>query len=114
MVDPAQAIDIDQDGVVSQGGQEVGQIEIDTIDTPQSKLKKLGTSYFALTGTTVPKPADATEVRQGMLEQSNVPASDQAVRLVSIMRQFEMLQRAAKIESEMDQQAVQQVAKVTS
>jgi flagellar basal-body rod protein FlgF len=112
-VDPAQAIDIDKDGVVSQGGQEVGQIEVDTIDNPQSSLKKLGTSYFALTGTSVPKLVDVTDVRQGMLEQSNVPASDQAVRLVSIMRQFEMLQRAMRVGTEMDTQAIQEVAKVS-
>jgi hypothetical protein len=30
------------------------------------------------------------------------------------MRQFDMLQRAAKIGSEMDRQAIEQVAKVTS
>jgi flagellar basal body rod protein FlgG len=113
VVDPAQAIDIGKDGVVSQGGQEVGQIEVDTIDNQQSSLKKLGTSYFALTGTSVPKLADATDMRQGMLEQSNVPASDQAVRLVSIMRQFEMLQRATLVGTDMDKQAIQEVAKVS-
>jgi flagellar basal body rod protein FlgG len=53
-------------------------------------------------------------VYQGRLEDSNAGAAEGAIRLVGIMRQFEMLQRAAKIGAEMDQQSVQQVAKVGS
>jgi flagellar basal-body rod protein FlgG len=55
----------------------------------------------------------ATDVVQGSLEMSNVPASEQGVRLVSIMRQFEMLQRAMVVGTNMDKQAIQEVAKVT-
>jgi flagellar basal-body rod protein FlgF len=112
-IDPAQAIDIDKDGIVRQGGQEVGQLEIDTMDDAQTALKKLGTSYYVLAATSTPRPAAATEVRQGMLEQSNVPVSDQAVRLVNIMRQFEMLQRAMLVGTNMDKEAIQEVAKVS-
>jgi flagellar basal-body rod protein FlgF len=112
VVDPAQPIDIDTQGVVRQQGQEVGQIEIDSIDDPQNVLKKMGTSYYALQSTATPKPASATEMRQGTLEQSNVPDSDQAVRLVSIMRQFEMLQRAMTVGTNMDKEAIEQVARV--
>ena len=46
MVDPAQAIDIGRDGVVSQGGQEIGQIEIDTIDDQQGSPEKLAHQLF--------------------------------------------------------------------
>jgi len=113
LVDPAQPIDIDAQGVVRQQGQEVGQIEIDLIDDAQNSLKKMGASYYALESTATPKPASATEMRQGTLEQSNVPDSDQAVRLVSIMRQFEMLQRAMVVGTTMDKEAIEQVARVT-
>jgi flagellar basal-body rod protein FlgF len=112
VVDPAQPIDIDTSGVVRQQGQEIGQIEVDLIDDPQNALKKMGTSYYALQSTSTPKPASDTEVRQGTLEQSNVPDSDQAVRLVSIMRQFEMLQRAMVVGTNMDKEAIEQVARV--
>jgi flagellar basal body rod protein FlgG len=41
-----------------------------------------------------------------------VPVADFAVRLVSVMRQFEMLQKAMNIGSEMSKSAIQEVAKV--
>lgn len=113
-VDPAQAIDINKDGVVRQGGQDVGQIEIGGIDDPSKVLGKLGNSYFAMLNPAgaVNQSKDA-EVHQGALEQANVPVADAAVRLVSVMRQFEMLQRALSVGAEMNKQAVEEVARVS-
>ncbi len=114
VVDPTQAVDIDKDGVVRQGGTELGKIEIVNMDDAQTELKKQGSSYYALSPTAAtPKPVTATDVVQGTLEMSNVPASEQGVRLVSIMRQFEMLQRAMVVGTNMDKQAIEEVAKVT-
>lgn len=115
LVDPAQAIDIDKDGVVRQGGREAGRIEVDTVEDPRANLKKQGTSYYALSADApAPKPAAATQVLQGTVEQSNVSVSEQAVRLLNVMRQFEMLQRAMTVGTNMDKQAIQEVAKVSS
>jgi flagellar basal-body rod protein FlgG len=52
------------------------------------------------------------ELLQGQIEQSNVAPADSAVKLISIMRQFEMLQRAMTLGSQMNQSAIQEVAKV--
>jgi flagellar basal-body rod protein FlgF len=118
-VDPAQPVDIDKNGIISQGGQEIAQIEIDGIDNASGTLSKLGNSYFALMLPPGSKPAGTqtmppdTEVHQGALEQSNVPVADAAVRLVSVMRQFEMLQRALSVGAEMNKEAVQEVARVS-
>ena len=111
-IDPAQSIDITKDGVVRQGGQEIGQIEVSQIGSAPEAVSKLGSSYFALLDNTgaAAKPAD-TEVLQGQLEQSNVPVAEGAVRLVNVMRQFEMLQKAMTLGAEMDKQAIQEVAK---
>ena len=112
-VDPQQAIDIAKDGVVRQGGQDLGQIEIDTPESDPKAIAKLGSSYFAMVDPKTPvAAAQATEILQGQLESSNVPISDSAVRLVSIMRQFEMLQRAMNVGSEMNKQSLTDVAKV--
>jgi flagellar basal body rod protein FlgG len=115
-VDPTQPIDIDKTGTVWQGGQEIAQIEIDSIANPSLTTRKVGNSYFVLPdqaqGQTATIDSNA-EVRQGMLEQSNVPVADSAVRLVSVMRQFEMLQRAVSIGTEMNKEAIEQVAKVS-
>src|SRR5579871_4013900 len=110
-VDPAQPIDIDKTGVVRQGGDELGQIEIDGFENPSQILRKLGNSYFLPSGANQPASVDSsTEVRQGTLEQSNVPAADSAVRLISVMRQFEMLQKAVTLDTEMNKEAIEQVA----
>jgi flagellar basal-body rod protein FlgF len=112
-VDPTQPIDVDKDGVVQQNGQTVGQIEISGIDNPSQVLSKLGSSYFAFsTQPAQVQPDPTTEVQQGTLEQSNVPVADAAVRLVGIMRQFEMLQKAMSVGADMDKQATEEVAKV--
>jgi flagellar basal body rod protein FlgG len=112
-VDPAQDIVIGKDGTVAQAGQPVGKIEIGQIPSAAAQVAKLGTSYFALvSGAGNATPAPATEVLQGQLEQSNVPVADFAVRLVSVMRQFEMLQKAMNIGSQMSREAIQEVAKV--
>lgn len=113
-VDPAQSVVIGKDGTVSQGGQPIGQIEVGQIPTAADEVSKLGNSYFALVDRAgVATPAPATEIQQGQLEQSNVPVADFAVRLVSVMRQFEMLQKAMNISSEMSKSAIQEVAKVS-
>jgi len=53
-------------------------------------------------------------VHQGRLEGSNVGSADSAVRLVGVMRQFEMLQKAAAIGAEMNSKALDEVARVGS
>ena len=112
-VDPTQPIDISKDGTVQQNGITAGQIEIGGVENPAQALAKLGGSYFIFSrqpAATTPVPA--TEIHQGTLEQSNVPVADAAVRLVSIMRQFEMLQKAMSVGADMNKQAIEEVAKV--
>ena len=113
-VDPTQPIEIAKDGTVVQNGQTVGQIEIGGVDNPAQALAKLGGTYFVHSnGPANLTPVPDTEVHQGALEQSNVPVADSAVRLVSIMRQFEMLQKAMTVGADMNKQAVEEVAKVS-
>lgn len=116
-VDPRIPIEIGKDGTVSQGGQPIGQLEItgQGSGAGSGDLAKQGNSYFrmASAGPAPPPAGAATEVLQGMLEQSNVPTADSAVRLVGVMRQFEMLQRALAIGADMDKQAVTDIARVS-
>jgi flagellar basal-body rod protein FlgG len=51
-------------------------------------------------------------VEQGHLETSNTGTAESAVRLVSVMRQFEMLQKAVSLGNEMNKKAIEEVAKV--
>lgn len=106
--------DIAADGTVRQDGLVVGKLEI--VDfTGSSGLAKQGANYFRPGDPSVrPSAPAATSVEQGKLEDSNTGSADAAVRLVSVMRQFEMLQKAVSLAGEMNQQAIQQVAKVGS
>jgi flagellar basal-body rod protein FlgF len=101
-------VEISRGGQITQGGQFVGQLELVGFDDSSALSKSRG-PYFETRQT--PKAADA-EVLQGRLESSNVNTAESAVRLINVMRQFEMLSKAAAIGAEMNRQAVEQVAKV--
>ena len=108
---PAVAIEVSPDGAVSQNGQTLGNLEIaDFADA--STLVKQGASYFS--SPAAPQPAASATIAQGKLEGSNVGAAESAVRLVSVMRQFEMLQKAVSLGTQMNREAVEEVARVAS
>ena len=114
-VDPNQPIEIDKAGVVRQGGQDIGQIEVDSPDSSPVDLTKLGNSYFMMAdkNAKAPPPAQNAEVLQGQIEQSNTPVAESAVKLVGVLRQFEMLQKAITMGTEMSKRAIEEVAKVS-
>jgi flagellar basal-body rod protein FlgF len=110
----SQPVEISNDGTVIQDGTVIGQLEV--VDfTSAAALSKQGSNNFRLSDPTVqPSPAGAVAVLQGKLEASNSGPAESAVRLVSILRQFEMLQKAMTLGSDMSKQAIEQVAKVGS
>jgi flagellar basal-body rod protein FlgG len=78
-------------------------------------LRKQGSNYFRAEDPSVkPVTPSGTVVEQGKLESSNSGSAEAAVRLVSVMRQFEMLQKAVSLGTEMNRHAVEEVAKVGS
>jgi flagellar basal-body rod protein FlgG len=101
-------VEITLSGQISQGDQYIGQLEMVGFDNPGALTKTRG-PYFQTTQT--PKAANG-EALQGRLESSNVNTAESAVRLINVMRQFEMLTKAASIGADMNRQAVEQVAKV--
>ena len=111
-VDPSAPVDIAADGAVQQQGQVLGQLDIASFaDT--SVLAKQGNNYFVNTNSSVtPTPAADTDVRQGQVEASNVKTPEVAVRLVGVMRQFEMLQKAITMSLDMNKKGIEEVARV--
>jgi flagellar basal body rod protein FlgG len=105
-------IEITGDGTLRQDGTVIGQLEIADF-TSAAGLAKQGRTYFRTADPALrPTPPSRVSVEQGKLEAANTGTAEAAVRLVSVMRQFEMLQRAASLGAEMNREAVQQVAKV--
>ena len=114
VVNPEQPIEIDKAGIVRQSGQTVGQVEVDTPASSPVDLTKLGNSYFMMADKNATPPrAQNTDVMQGQMEQSNTPVAESAVKLVGVMRQFEMLQKAISLGTDMNKHAIEEVAKVT-
>ena len=100
------------DGTISQGGQAVGQLAL--ADFSPGALVKQGNTLFRTADPNVQPQVATGSVQQGKIETSNVGTSDSAVRLVSVMRQFEMLQKAINIGADMNKKTIEEVARVTS
>jgi flagellar basal-body rod protein FlgF len=113
-VQSASPLQINPDGEISQNGSALGQLELVDFQNPQA-LTKVGATYFLPSGTQAGmSPATNALVNQGKLEASNAGGAEGSVRLVTLLRQFDMLQKAIKIGTEMNRQAIEQVARVGS
>jgi len=113
-LDGSKEIEISADGTITQDGQTVGRLQIADF-TSDADLVKQGNNYFRAARPDVPPGrSQRASVEQGKLEASNTGTAESAVRLVSVMRQFEMLQKAVSLGEDMNRQAVEQVAKVGS
>ena len=110
-LDGSRPFEVAADGTVTQDGLAAGRIEVVRFASPQA-LGKMGHNYFSSAQT--PVAVAAPDVRQGRLEASNSGGAESAVRMVGILRQFEMLQKAVALGSEMNRRAVEEVARVNS
>ena len=108
---PGQAIVVLPDGTVQQNGQTIGSMQLVDFKQPGALMKQGGNYFENPEGAAVVTPSN-TEINQGKIETSNVSAAHGAVRLVSVMRQFEMMQKAIAISNDMGREAIEQVAKI--
>jgi flagellar basal-body rod protein FlgF len=108
-------IDVSPDGEVSQANQQIGQLELASFSEPNQLTRGAG-SYFENPDpkSITPGVAANVQVSQGKLESSNASPSESATRMVSLLRNFEMLQHAVKIGAEMNKQAIEEVARIPS
>lgn len=107
-------LQIQKDGSVLQDGQVLGILTLADWTQPNPLQKRDGL-YFQWTDSDRPPAAPASvEVLQGRLEGSNAGPAEAAVKLVGVLRQFEMLQRAMALGADMNRKAVEEVARVTA
>ncbi len=100
------------DGVVMQDGIEAGRIEVAEV-AEVNRLEKMGNTLFNPKNAGELKPSDA-EVVQGSVEGSNVSVVDASIRMISVMRQFESLQKALTLNAEMNRKTLEEVARVNA
>lgn len=111
---PNSDIHVTAAGELHQNGAAVARLQV--VEFPRAEaLIKEGASTFALPADAPPsdQPAVARQyqVYQGYLEAPNVHAAESAVRMIHVLRQFESLQRAMAMTSEMNQKVLDEVVK---
>jgi flagellar basal body rod protein FlgG len=95
-----------------QNGTARGQLQV--CDWPESvdSSRRAG-GYFALDSASMLAVQNVpAQVKQGYVEQTNARATDSAVRLVELGRQFESLQKAAQMAADMNRQSCEDVGRV--
>ncbi|MGH9585268.1 MAG: flagellar hook-basal body protein [Bryobacteraceae bacterium] len=105
-------IRVQPDGQILQDGNALGQLEIISVPSPSQFDKAAGAYFQNLSGQKTTQAAAV--VYQGKLESSNSGPAEAAARMITLLRTFEMLQRAVKIGGDMDRQAIQEVARVAT
>ena len=106
------AVSISADGTISSNGAVSGKLSV--VEFPAgTQMSSVGdTLYSAPAGTAA--PAAKSNVRQGMIESSNVNPILGMVELVSAQRSAEMMQKALSMfNSEIDKTATQDLPKVS-
>jgi flagellar basal-body rod protein FlgF len=110
--DPMAPLTVEGDGTIRQSGAALGQIRIVSLDPKLQPPKREGV-YFSLDSSQWKSLSTSiAEVRQGMTEASNFSAPEASARLISVLRQFEALQRALQLGGDMGRKAVEEVARV--
>jgi flagellar basal-body rod protein FlgF len=104
-------VSISADGTISSKGAVTGKLHV--VEFPAgTKLTSMGNSYYSAPPKTA-EESKSSDVRQGMLESSNVNPIFGMVELVTAQRSAEMMQRALSMfNSEIDKTATQDLPKV--
>ena len=104
-------VSVSPDGTISVNGAVVGKVKI--VDfKPGTALESVGNTYYA-----APKdseiPATQTQVRQGMVEASNVNPIANAVELINVQRTSDLMQRALSLfDAQFNRIATEEIPKV--
>lgn len=111
-VDPSLPVMVDPDGTVRQQNLQVGRLKV--VDWPtEVASQKTGGGAFRLDSDSLQALlSSSAQVHQGYQEQSNLSPAEASVRLIETLRQFESLNKAAQIGSDMSRHSVEEVARV--
>ena len=102
---------IGQDGTVSQDGERVGRLGVVRFDN-LAALSKTGEGRYLADGV-APVPAPDVQVRQGMLETSNVKPVLEVVNLIEVSRAYERVTRMIDQTQDLSRRAVDRLGKAS-
>lgn len=110
----ASPLQVGSDGQVLQDGNPLGQLELVSFKDSSQLGRSAGVYFQNADAATNPATPSTVQVLQGKTESSNATPAESAARMISLMRHFDMLQHAIKVGTEMNRQAIEEVAKVGS
>lgn len=99
---------ISASGQVSADGNGVGQLMMREFANPQSELKPVGNSLYEASKEGL--PAEETQMRQGMIEGSNVNGVAEMADMIETMRNYQSVQRMLQTESDRMRTAIQRLS----
>jgi flagellar basal-body rod protein FlgF len=111
-IDTTLPVEVSSNGEIRQAGGVIAKLGLVDFVQPEALTKHAGT-YFQMADVNASRQAVDASVHQGKLEAGNHSPAEGAVRLVSVLRQFEMLQKAITIGGEMNRKS-EDVARVGS
>jgi flagellar basal body rod protein FlgG len=109
-IDPTagSAVTITPDGRVMAGKSEAGRLGIVKFSNP-AQLVKRGEGLLEAPQGVVGQPMEAPQVRQGVLEGSNVNPIDEMVRMIQTQRMYEAQQKIVQTFDNLAEQRIQAV-----
>ena len=96
------------DGTIIDGNTQKGKLMI--VMPLADTLKREGQSLYSFTGT--PRVIADAQVKQGMLERSNVDMAGQMTKMITVMRAYEANQKVIQTQDAALEKAVNEVGKV--
>jgi flagellar basal-body rod protein FlgF len=102
---------IGRDGTVMQDGVQVGKITMVRF-ADRGALSKTGDNRFFSPASNPPLPATDSQVRQGVVEHSNVTPVTEVTHLISISRQYERIAAMMNAASDLSKQAIGRLGRV--
>jgi flagellar basal-body rod protein FlgF len=99
-----------EDGTISQNGQPVGRLSVVRFDT-LAVLEKSGDGLYRNASNTTPAAANDVQVRQAMLEGSNVNPILEITNLIEIQRAYESVTKMIENTNDLSRRAVERLGR---
>ena len=111
ILDPALGqVAVAADGTISQNGQPVGRLSVVRFDT-LAVLEKGGDGLYRNASNATPVAANDVQVRQAMLEGSNVNPILEITNLIEIQRAYESVSRMIENSNDLSRRAVERLGR---
>ncbi len=107
-IPPGAVVTVQPDGHLIADGQDVGRVKLVEVKKPGKIIPQGAGLYKAAAGDT-PRPAVASQLSSGFIEQSNVDPLQALVEIIAAERGFELGQKLLEASGELDNKAAREV-----